>query len=156
MPMAASGGSGGGRRAGGDRYRANVKNNNDHGISPDGTQLIISDQSEPDNLSRIWRAAAGGIGLRARGERSEGAILLAWLDARREDLAYVRVGTKDDSYDIWSQDLAGGPARPLITGPGLDDGPEYSPDGKWLYFNSTRSGAMQIWRARPDGSDPSR
>ena len=29
--------------------------------------------------------------------------------------------------------------------PGVDDGPEYSPDGRYLYFNSTRSGAMQIW-----------
>ena len=27
-------------------------------------------------------------------------------------------------------------------------------DGQWLYFNSTRSGAMQIWRAKRDGSNP--
>jgi len=25
-----------------------------------------------------------------------------------------------------------------------------SPDGKWIYFNSTRSGQMQIWRMRND------
>ena len=40
----------------------------------------------------------------------------------------------------------------LTNAPGLDDGPEYSPDGEWIYFNSTRSGQMQIWRMRPDGS----
>ena len=45
------------------------------------------------------------------------------------------------------RDLAGGPERPLIAGEGVDDGPEYSPDGRYIYFNSTRSGAMQIWRA---------
>jgi Tol biopolymer transport system component len=34
----------------------------------------------------------------------------------------------------------------------LDDGPEYSPDGAFIYFNSVRSGLMQIWRMKPDGS----
>ncbi len=45
----------------------------------------------------------------------------------------------------------------LISGPGTDDGPEYSPDGRYLYFNSTRSGSMQIWRANAaDGANPER
>ena len=35
----------------------------------------------------------------------------------------------------------------------LDDGSELTPDGQWLYFNSTRSGHMQIWRMKPDGTD---
>ncbi|HLX92846.1 MAG TPA: hypothetical protein VKR32_14270, partial [Puia sp.] len=33
------------------------------------------------------------------------------------------------------------------------DGPEYSPDGKFVYYNANVSGTMQIWRMRPDGSD---
>ena len=36
---------------------------------------------------------------------------------------------------------------------GLDDGPEYSPDGKYIYFNSNRTGTMQLWRMKPDGSE---
>jgi TolB protein len=40
----------------------------------------------------------------------------------------------------------------LTTAKGLDDGPEYSPDGQYIYFNSERTGIMQIWRMRPDGS----
>ena len=37
-----------------------LDNNNDHGLSPDGTQLVISDQIEPDNLSRIHIVALDG------------------------------------------------------------------------------------------------
>jgi Tol biopolymer transport system component len=35
---------------------------------------------------------------------------------------------------------------------GMNDGSEFSPDGHYIYFNSTRTGTMQIWRMRPDGS----
>jgi len=31
---------------------------------------------------------------------------------------------------------------------------EHTPDGRYVYFNSTRSGTMQIWRMKPDGADP--
>ena len=47
----------------------------------------------------------------------------------------------------------GGEEIRLTTFKGLDDGPEYTPDGKHIYFNSTRGGTMQIWRMKPDGSD---
>ncbi|MEL7147972.1 MAG: transporter, partial [Bacteroidota bacterium] len=35
---------------------------------------------------------------------------------------------------------------------GLDDGPEYSPDGRLIYFNSVRSGQMKIWKMNADGT----
>ena len=44
----------------------------------------------------------------------------------------------------------------LTVGGGPDDGPEYSPDGEWIYFNTERfsavAGHAQIARIRPDGS----
>ncbi len=39
---------------------------------------------------------------------------------------------------------------------GRNDGPEYSPDGRHIWFNSTRSGLMQVWRMGSDGSDQTR
>jgi Tol biopolymer transport system component len=41
----------------------------------------------------------------------------------------------------------------LTTAKGLDDGPEYTPDGKYIYFNSNRTGTMQLWRMNADGSN---
>ena len=132
-----------------------VDNNNDHGLSPDGRLLVISDQIEPDNLSRIHLVTLDGSAP-VRTVVDDPAARSYWHGWSPDGatLAYVRVGASDGSYDIWTAGLAGGAPRPLIVGPGVDDGPEYSPDGQHLYFNSTRSGAMALWRARADGSDP--
>ena len=32
------------------------------------------------------------------------------------------------------------------------DGPEYSPDGKYIYYNGSQTGTMQLWRMKPDGT----
>jgi Tol biopolymer transport system component len=65
----------------------------------------------------------------------------------------VYTGLRDGDFDIYRIPAEGGEETRLTTAPGLDDGPEYTPDGAYIYFNSVRSGTMQIWRMRPDGSD---
>ena len=122
--------------------------NNDHGYSPDGKWLAIS--CRPSSSVYVVPAAGGTPRLLTPRTPS---YWHGW-SPDGTTLAYVRVGVSDGSYDIWAQDLAGGAPRPLVTGPGVDDGPEYSPDGRHLYFNSTRSGAMALWRAGADGSEP--
>ena len=52
--------------------------------------------------------------------------------------------------------LQGGQETRLTNAPGLDDGSEFTPDGKYIYFNSVRSGLMQIWRMRPMAATRSR
>lgn len=33
------------------------------------------------------------------------------------------------------------------------DGPEYSPDGKYIYYNANPTGTMQIWRMKSGGTE---
>jgi Tol biopolymer transport system component len=51
---------------------------------------------------------------------------------------------------------AGGPDTRLSDVDYPNDGPEYSPDGMWIYFNSERDatepGHAQCYRMRPDGT----
>lgn len=133
-----------------------TRNNNDHGISPDGTQLIISDQSEPDNHSRIYVLPISGSSdpKLMVGNPTGPSYWHAWTPDG-STIAYTANRASTDDFDIWAKKLSGGREYRLTRQKGLDDGPEYSPDGRYLYFNSTRSGAMQIWRARAsDGANP--
>lgn len=50
-------------------------------------------------------------------------------------------------------DIATGEETRLTDTATLDDGPEYSPDGQHIYFNSNRTGTMQLWRMNADGSN---
>jgi len=47
---------------------------------------------------------------------------------------------------------SGGLEQRLTSKGGYDDGPEYTPDGKWIYFNSNRSGGWDIWRMPQEGA----
>ena len=58
------------------------------------------------------------------------------------------------SLSMYGQEnLLSNPGFELTDAEGLDDGPEYSPDGKYIWFNSVRTGLMQIWRMKNDGSE---
>ena len=64
-------------------------------------------------------------------------------------------GGRNGEFDIYRIPSDGSGAEENLTkATGLDDGPEYTPDGRYIYFNSVRgtSGRMQIWRMNPDGT----
>ncbi|HEY2830284.1 MAG TPA: hypothetical protein VGJ88_09225, partial [Thermoanaerobaculia bacterium] len=41
----------------------------------------------------------------------------------------------------------------IIAGEGSNEQPTWSPDAKWIAFQSNRTGRWQIYRMRADGSD---
>ncbi len=124
-----------------------VRCNNDHGISPDGTQLVISDQTE-DRRSRIYILPIAG-GAPRRITPLAPSYWHGWSPDGKT-LAYC--AERNGEFDIYSIPATGGEEKRLTSAPGLDDGPEYSPDGQFIYFNSERTGTMQIWRMKPNGS----
>ncbi len=123
--------------------------NNDHGISPDGTQLAISDNSQENHESLVYTLPIGG-GTPHRVTQKSPSYWHGWSPDGKT-LAFV--GQRNGDFDIYAIPATGGQETRLTTAKGLDDGPEYSPDGKYIYFNSERSGHMQIWRMKPDGGD---
>ena len=55
--------------------------------------------------------------------------------------------------DLYALPIEGGEARGVLTGPPFESQPRFSPDGKWVAFLSDRTGAENVWIAKPDGSD---
>ena len=128
--------------------------NNDHGISPDGKWLVISDQSEPDRKSRIYTLPINGINASIPGGAKPKRITPSgpsyWHGWSPDGKTLAFCGERDGEFDIYT--TTGENETRLTTAKGLDDGPDYTPDGQWIYFNSDRTGQMQVWRMKPDGS----
>lgn len=123
-----------------------VNCNNDHGISPDGRSLVISDQTGTAGSCIYTLPVAGGVPRRIT------ARVPSWWHGWSPDgatLAYC--AERDGRRVICTISAGGGDETRLTAGAGAADGPDYSPDGRWIWFNSSRSGSMQIWRMRPDG-----
>jgi hypothetical protein len=125
-----------------------VRCNNDHGVSPDGSQLVISDHSQGDRKSRIYTLPVGGGTPKLVTPNAPSY----WHGWSPDGKTLVFCGERDGEFDVYTIPVEGGPETRLTTAKGLDDGPEYSPDGKHIYFNSERSSRMQIWRMKSDGS----
>ncbi len=127
-----------------------VRCNNDHGVSPDGKTLVISDQTKPPGRSLIYTVPISG---------GEPKLITPtgpsyWHGWSPDGKTLAFCAERSGKFDIYAVPADGGTETRLTTAEGLDDGPEYSPDGKHIYFNSDRTGTMQIWRMKADGTEP--
>jgi WD40 repeat protein len=127
-------------------------NNNDHVLSFDGKILGISDHTQHENnqsLVYILPATGGEPELIT----SDAPSYLHGFSPDGKKIVYTAGRGDFEHLDIYKADLDTKEETRITDAPGLDDGSEYSPDGKYIYFNSSRTGTMQIWRMKPDGSE---
>ena len=122
--------------------------NNDHGISPDGKEFVISNHDE-DGKSMIYILPIEGGKPRLITEKGPSY----WHGWSPDGTTLAYCAERNNNYDVYTIPIEGGGETRLTFAEGLDDGPDYSPDGKYIYFNSVRSGQMKIWRMKADGSE---
>src|SRR5205814_8205961 len=65
-------------------------------------------------------------------------------------------GKEAEEKDIYVMRADGTHVRRLTDSPGLDEGPECSPDGTKIAFSSARDGQQEIYVMDADGSNPRR
>ncbi len=129
--------------------------NNDHVLSPDGQTIYGSSDD-----GHIYAFPIGG-GSARRVSNVHDAPHHYYLHGISPDgltLSYVAVegSAERRRINMFTIPAAGGPDVRLSDVDYPNDGPEYSPDGKWIYFSSERAakqaGHAQCFRMRPDGS----
>jgi dipeptidyl aminopeptidase/acylaminoacyl peptidase len=121
--------------------------NNDHGLSPDGQMLAISDRSPEDQKSRVYVVPlAGGT---PRQLTKDGPSYWHGWSPDGKTLAFT--GERGGNFDIYTVPVAGGEQTRLTTAEGLDDGPEYSPDGAVHHRRQQRLVPTHLARRTMDG-----
>lgn len=126
-----------------------IRCNNDHGFTRDGRILL---GSHHEGLgAQIYAVPVGG----GAPEKISSQPPSWWHGLSPDGLTMVYPAVRGGSrvVDIYTRALAGGPETRLTTGKGHDDGPDFSPDGARIYWNSDRGGHAQIWMMQADGSD---
>jgi len=132
--------------------------NNDHVLSPDGQTIYFS---AAGHLYAV--PFTGGKPRRVSNDQTperKFKYYLHGISPDGETLVYVGAefagGDPFGRANMYTIPAAGGPDTRLTDHPQPDDGPEYSPDEKWIYFNSELNanvpGHAQCYRMRPDGS----
>ena len=123
--------------------------NNDHVLAPDGSTIYVS--SDDGHLYAV--PFAGGAPRRVSNTHpTPFHYYLHGISPDGETLSYVAIEGKgaERRVNIFTIPAAGGPDQRLTDLSVPNDGPEYSPDGRWIYFNSelaaSRPGHAQIFR----------
>ena len=129
--------------------------NNDHLLSPDGATIYAS--ADDGHIYAVPRAG----GRARRITHDDGRLhFLHGVDPTGRRLAYVAIDLAEPVAWIGHVRVVGvdGTGDHALTEPGArhDDGPEYSPDGEWVLFNTERfttaAGHAQLARVRGDGT----
>lgn len=130
--------------------------NNDHVLAPDGATIYVS--SDDGHLYAV--PFRGGTPRRVSNiHATPFHYYLHGISPDGATLAYVAVEQRNGErqVNVFTIPAAGGPDTRLTDLSMPNDGPEYSPDGRWIYFNSelaaSRPGHAQIFRMNAvDGS----
>ena len=123
--------------------------NNDHGISPDGQMLVVSESGARGTSCIYTLPITGGTPRRVTDK-----IPSYWHGWSPDGARLAYTARRDGVFQICTIAADGGAETQLTHGPGHRDGPDYTPDGRWIWFNSDHHGGRpDLWRIRPDGSD---
>jgi Tol biopolymer transport system component len=127
--------------------------NNDHVITVDGKWIGISSNDPANRQYSSYVYIVPFEGGEPRKLTPLGPSYLHGISPDGKTVAYCAFRGPDQEQDVWVMPVKGGKETRLTDAPGLDDGPEYSRDGKYIWFNSVRTGRMQAWRMKANGKE---
>jgi TolB protein len=112
--------------------------NNDHVLDPHGEAIFMSAMD-----GQIYHGALDGSSIRRVTDEDDVWHYLHGVSPSGATLGFVRLYPSGGPGRLALMAAAGGPVTVVDTGTGHIDGPEWSPDGQWIYFNTER------WASKP-------
>ncbi len=129
-------------------FSIDLLSSNDHALSPDGKQIALTTDSPAATGHGPDTTGSGRLFISSIDGSNARELVRGWMHGWSPDgmyLVYTSRGISRIRPD-------GRDATQLTASSG--DGADYSPDGKWIYFCSNRSGNYDIWRIPKDGGGP--
>jgi Tol biopolymer transport system component len=119
-------------------------------LSANGDSLLAI---QTQTLTNIWVAPAGKLDQAKRITfgtigRREGTYGLEW--APTGHLVYS--ASEDKSQTLWMMEADGSKQKQLTSAGYVDEHPTATADGRFIVFQSNRSGNYEVWRINADGS----
>ena len=144
------------RTAGGEPKRLTFDDTFIYGLdwTPDGAYIVFL-SVRLGGTPRLWKVLASG-GQPEPLSMPPGVVEEPSLSRDGRRLAYTQ---REWNENIWRYELPrttgqSAPPTKLIASTGMNSDPQYSPDGKRIAFQSSRSGSLEIWVCDSDGSNP--
>jgi hypothetical protein len=132
--------------------------NNDHVPAPDGDTMYVSGYD--GHIHRVVLSTGETSQVTSHDSATQRYHFLHGVSPEGDELAYVGIEpdhTGWGSGNIYTIATSGGASTQLTSGSRHADGPEYSRDGEWIYFNTEafndEPGHAQVARMRIDGSE---
>ena len=121
-------------------------------ISGDGQRVAYASMMRSSNIQRFDLDQVTGAITGAGTWVTTGSAFRRYIDVSPDGQRLV-FGSGIGQEDIFVSDADGSKLQQLTNDTARDRRPTWSPDGRQIAFESTRSGPYQIWIVSPDGSD---
>jgi Tol biopolymer transport system component len=135
-------------------------------FSPDGQSLIGNAKREGDEAYHVYTLNVDGSHIRRINDRGEDACSFFFPDGKRiiwtstRDHPELPKGNYSDpknypqGAELYTSNLDGSDVERLTYNTVYEAEVSLSPNGKWVLFGRQINGKMDLWRIRPDGSEP--
>ena len=135
-------------------------------FSPDGDSLVCNAKLEGDETYYVYVMSLDGTDVRKINGRGMDACSFFFPDGKRliwtstRDCLDLPPGDYSEPSDypqgaeLFTSNLDGGDVKRLTHNSCYDAEVSVSPDGRWVLFTRQSEGKLDLWRMRPDGSEP--